>query len=184
MLEMSHMSHMFCIATEFNADISRWDVSNVTDMKYMFHGAREFNSNISRWDVSNVTDMKYMFQYAREFNADISRWDVSNVTNMKYMLHCAANFTANIVHWPLYNTTSPTDTWVEIEMSHDMKLRLIEQDSMCPVLLATLTGRAVQCHACKYLFSEEIKSRWLSTTQVCPHCRSPWLERGNIYYRI
>jgi surface protein len=32
-------------------------VSNVTDMSYMFYNAKAFNQDISKWDVSNVTDM-------------------------------------------------------------------------------------------------------------------------------
>jgi surface protein len=54
-------------------------------MSAMFRGSK-FNGDISRWDVSNVTDMKEMF-YDGKFNGDISRWDVSNVTNMKEMFN-------------------------------------------------------------------------------------------------
>ena len=43
--------------SEFNENISNWDVSNVISMRKMFHGASSFNQNISSWDVSNVTDM-------------------------------------------------------------------------------------------------------------------------------
>ena len=37
--------------------ISLWDTSNVTNMNYMFCLAKEFNKDISRWDTSKVTDM-------------------------------------------------------------------------------------------------------------------------------
>ena len=37
--------------TDFNGDISSWDVSNVIDMSYMFCGCSKFNQNISAWDV-------------------------------------------------------------------------------------------------------------------------------------
>ena len=37
-----------------NEDISRWNVSNVTNMDEMFFGADVFNGDISRWDVSKV----------------------------------------------------------------------------------------------------------------------------------
>ena len=40
----------------------------------------EFNGDISKWDVSNVTDMEGMFRFSK-FNGDLSNWDVSNVTN-------------------------------------------------------------------------------------------------------
>ena len=35
----------------FNADISGWDTSSVTDMGYMFIGASAFNADISEWDT-------------------------------------------------------------------------------------------------------------------------------------
>ena len=46
----------------------------------------QFNQNISNWDVSNVENMCYMF-YNSKFNRDISNWDVSNVENMEYMFY-------------------------------------------------------------------------------------------------
>ena len=51
-------------------DISRWDVSNVTNMLGMFVFASGFPVPIGRWDVSKVTDMAGMFSFARSFN----RW--------------------------------------------------------------------------------------------------------------
>ena len=45
----------------FNADISKWDVSSVTNMAAMLHHADDFNADISKWDVSAVTDMRRMF---------------------------------------------------------------------------------------------------------------------------
>jgi surface protein len=63
--------------SQFNGDISKWDMSKVTDMKEMFWSSK-FNGDISKWDVSKVTDMKEMF-YNSKFNGDISKWDVSRV---------------------------------------------------------------------------------------------------------
>merc|ERR1719247_1372569 len=58
---------MFSNAIVFNGDISKWDVSSVTDMSFMFSAAKLFNSDISKWDVSSVTDMLRMFSHATSF---------------------------------------------------------------------------------------------------------------------
>ena len=73
---ITDMSNLFA-NSDFNGDISKWDVSNVTKMKNMFEYSK-FDGDISKWDVSNVTTMENMFRYSK-FNRDISNWDVSNV---------------------------------------------------------------------------------------------------------
>ena len=49
-------------SSEFNGDISNWDVSNVKIMNCMFYKSK-FDGDISNWDVSNVKvkDMSLMF---------------------------------------------------------------------------------------------------------------------------
>ena len=84
--KITDMSSLF-EDTDFNGDISKWDVSNVTNMSYMFYGCISFNQDISTWNVSNVTNMYCMFCNCKSFNQDISAWDVSNVTNNHYMFY-------------------------------------------------------------------------------------------------
>ena len=79
--------------SDFNEDISRWDVSNVVTMRCMFFGATSFNGDLSRWNVSNVVDMHLMFYHATSFNCDLSCWEVGQVGYMSSMFHDATSFT-------------------------------------------------------------------------------------------
>jgi surface protein len=80
-------------ASEFNADISRWETGKVTSMERMFKGAKAFDAPIGNWDVKNVENMKGMFDGASSFNQDLSEWDTSNLTNTRNMLRRAVSFT-------------------------------------------------------------------------------------------
>ena len=102
---VTDMSLVFLHKTNFNQDISSWDVSNVTNMSNMFKDARNFNQPIGNWDVSSVTDMRYMFAEAQEFNQPIGNWDVSNVTNMHFMFDKATAFNQPIGNWDVSNVT-------------------------------------------------------------------------------
>lgn len=103
---ITSMYTMFVGATNFNGNISNWDVSNVTNMRAMFQNTASFNGDLSSWDVSNVTDMSYMFLNATGFNGDISNWDVSNVASMSGVFHGAANFNRDLSNWDMTTVLS------------------------------------------------------------------------------
>ena len=100
--KITDMSSLF-EGTDFNGDISMWDVSNVTNMSGMFWVCKSFDKDISNWDVSKVIDMSYMFSECESFNQDISGWDVSNVTNMRGMFSYCESFNKDISGWDVSN---------------------------------------------------------------------------------
>jgi surface protein len=100
------MNRMFGDATNFNGNISNWDVSNVLDMERMFMGASNFNQSLNNWNVSKVTRMDGMFALATNFNQNLSNWDVSNVTTMNRMFRDADNFNQNLSNWDVSNVTT------------------------------------------------------------------------------
>merc|ERR1712070_1255273 len=56
------MSNMFTAASNFNSDLSKWNVSKVTSMLEMFNDASKFKSDLTKWDVSKVTEHGAMFR--------------------------------------------------------------------------------------------------------------------------
>ena len=97
------MNNMFLECSNFNLDISKWNVSNVQNMSSMFYGCKKFNSDISKWNISNVKDMDIMFYQCSNFNSDISKWNVSNVSNMTFMFYGCEKFNSNISNWNVTN---------------------------------------------------------------------------------
>ena len=91
------------IFSDFNGDISLWDVSNVKDMSWMFRECGKFNGDISQWDVSNVKVMSHMFMWCGQFNCDISQWDVSNVEDVNYMFYECKKFDCDLSGWDVSN---------------------------------------------------------------------------------
>ena len=112
------MSELFAHARFFDATLSRWNTSRVTDMSYMFAFGSSFRNGLSNtigddsdsgeidssdlglWDVSRVTTMKFMFQHASSFDgAGLNHWDVSNVKDLTYFAQGATLFDPNIWRW-------------------------------------------------------------------------------------
>jgi surface protein len=98
------MSGMFRDSEKFNCNISKWDVSNITNMSSMFHSRmfadnQIFNCDISKWDVSNVTNMSFMFHGCTVFNQPIGNWNVGKVIRMSHMFCNCYNFDQPIGDW-------------------------------------------------------------------------------------
>ena len=104
--------------SEFNGDISKWDVSHVTSMMGMFKGNITFQGDISKWDVSNVNMMNSMFEGSK-FDGDISNWDVSGVKNMSKMFQ-ESYFTGNISKWDVSNVEDMHNMFMQASFGSDI----------------------------------------------------------------
>ncbi|SEQ23345.1 surface protein [Ectothiorhodospira magna] len=105
---ITNMSGLFK-NSDFNGNISYWDVSNVVDMSQMFMGATTFNQELNDWDVSSVKDMSEMFRDTNNFNKHLNQWDVSNVENMDQMFFYANNFSRDISNWDVSSLDNMPD---------------------------------------------------------------------------
>jgi gliding motility-associated-like protein len=106
---VSSMASMFRRTTNFNGDITAWDVGSITHMDFVFSLAFAFNQNIDGWNVSNVLTMQSMFSSAITFNKSLNNWNVGLVENMSGMFSQAISFNATIDSWQVGNVTNMTD---------------------------------------------------------------------------
>ena len=99
------MKGMFSGATNFNTDISWWNVENVRDMSALFAGAKKFNQPLKNRDTNKVYVMNYMFDWATAFNQPLTNWDTSNVVSMYRMFYKATSFNSDVSGWDLRKVT-------------------------------------------------------------------------------
>eukprot|EP01037_Dinobryon_pediforme_P014964 gene14964-15103_t len=119
------MQGMFELAVNFDANISSWTTSHVTDMSYMFFGGTQsasapvavftsttkFNdgSTAMSWNVSAATNLNYMFANDTGINSALntSAWAPAAAgSTMIGMFELATNFNADIHSWTTTNVTN------------------------------------------------------------------------------
>ncbi|SMG54307.1 surface protein, partial [Marivirga sericea] len=94
------MSTMFSGASNFNQDVSAWDVSKVRTFQRMFLAADAFDNGGVALDWTtlgqstnvNTISIDRMFSGATIFNQDVSAWDVSKVNSFLGMFESATAF--------------------------------------------------------------------------------------------
>jgi len=96
--------------SQFNRDLSGWDVSNGTDFQFMFFECQAYNNagvSLSGWDVSKSTNFNGMFSQASEFvGVGVDSWNVSNATNIAFMFSGCELFNINLNGWDTSNVTN------------------------------------------------------------------------------
>ena len=79
-------STMLYTMVKNNEDLRFICTSKITNTSKLFYKS-DFNGDISNWDVSNVTDMEGMFSGMYNYskiNRDMSSWDVSSVVEWRF----------------------------------------------------------------------------------------------------
>ena len=83
--EVTSFNHLFAYRKmDVWPDISEWDTHNVEYMACMFFQSN-FDGDISCWDVRNVKTTEGMFAYNSEFNIDLSGWKLESIYSVKEM---------------------------------------------------------------------------------------------------
>ena len=65
-------------------DVTRWDVSNMTNIGFLFNGCTNLSElDPTGWDVSNVTNFNAIFKNCENLDISLGNWDISSATNLK-----------------------------------------------------------------------------------------------------
>ena len=97
---------MFQGCTNFNGDVSGWNVTDVTSMDNMFASCIVFNRSLATWDMVGTLSVADMFRDAVSFDQDLSMWDVSTITNMDNMFNGTILLDTDLSQWCVTNITS------------------------------------------------------------------------------
>jgi len=103
---VTNLFSALALTTNFNDDISDWDVSKVTDMSGLFMMNPVFNQPLNSWDTSSVTSIEGMFLYTGAFNQPLNNWDTSSVTRMGNAFAYTEAFNQPLDQW---DTSQVTD---------------------------------------------------------------------------
>lgn len=101
--QVTDFSGLFTYQELFNQDIGNWNVSNGTNFSGMFSHAESFNQPIGNWNVSNGTNFSWMFAFTSSFNQPIGDWNVSSGIDFSYMFSFTKSFNQPLGNWDVSN---------------------------------------------------------------------------------
>ena len=129
------MSGVFA-SSNFNGDISRWDVSNVENLSSMFKDNKVFDQDLNKWNVEKVKQFNCMFENAIKYNHDVSRWNVETVVDI--------DMTSMFKGAETFKRTICGEKWSEKKWSLDIKSQAITEDAGVIVTQGDVTGKLVR----------------------------------------
>jgi surface protein len=106
---VTNMSNSFNITnytvdiSEFNEDLSSWDIGLVTDTSYMFYGCENYDYDLSSWKTGNLIDASYMFWGCTDMDMDLYSWNTKKLQNSSLMFHACKNFDGDLSNWKTEN---------------------------------------------------------------------------------
>lgn len=79
----------------------------------------QFNGDISNWDVSNVTHVRHMFDYS-QFNGDISKWSLPRSTRNEEMFGNGNTFNDEYLGSKIQDFLMPTQNARNINQASEL----------------------------------------------------------------
>lgn len=118
-VEGSGIANLFQNNTTYDKDISWLVTDKITSLRYLLSRAGKVTADISQWDLSNVTDMSSMFYNMPTgslFDADITNLVQSGVTNINGILYNCRNenFGGQVLNWDLSTVETPDSAFGSI----------------------------------------------------------------------
>ena len=80
--------------------VGLWDVSEVTRMQGLFYKCTNFNEDISAWDISRAENLYAMFA-ATSFNQPLGGWDIRRAEVLSHMFLGASSFYQPLGAWSI-----------------------------------------------------------------------------------
>ena len=144
--------------SNFNDDLSSWNVASVTDMSFTFAVAKDFNRDISSWNVAKVKNAEYMFANTQQvsdyqFNQDIGNWNTAAMTSMLGMFWYHTSFPKSYLsRWDTSRTSDLTSIgfWIPCPSGHSTGTTVVVYgtwEQRCPLTCSEATPNCDQCYS-------------------------------------